>query len=68
MHTQVISPFGSGYVQEHHCDETHRNLTWTEADAPVSDVNDAVATMTSAMFYELLKSLRGALSLPQQRA
>jgi len=67
MHAQVILPFGSGYVPEQHCDETHRNLIWTEASAPTAHVNDAVTTMTSAMFGELLKSMRGALSLRQRR-
>ncbi len=67
MHIQVISPFGSGYVQEHHCDETHSNLAWTKPSAPVANVNDAVTTMTSAMFDELLKSLRDALSLRHKR-
>ena len=37
-------------VATHDCDETHSNLTWSEADAPVADVNEAVTTVTSAMF------------------
>ena len=64
--TQVISPFGSGYVQEYHGDETHRYLARTEPGAPVVNINEAVSAMTGAMFDELMKSLRGALSLRQR--
>ena len=63
--TQVISPFGSGYVQEHHGDETHRHLAWTEPGASVANINETVSIMTGAMFDELMKCLRGALSLRQ---
>ena len=61
--TQVISPFGSGYVQEHHGDETHRYFARTEPGASVVNINAAVSSMTGAVFDELMKSLRGALSL-----
>ena len=64
--TQVISPFGSGYVQEHHGDETHRYLARIELGAPVVNINKAVSTMTGAIIDELMKSLRGALSLRQR--
>ena len=61
--TQVISPFGSGYVQEHHGDETHRYLAWTDTGASVVNIDEAVSTMTGAMFEEAMKALRSALSL-----
>ena len=61
--TQVISPFGSGYVQEHHGDETHRYLARTDTVASVVNINEAVSTMTGAMCDEAMKSLRAALSL-----
>ena len=64
--TQIVSPFGSGYVQEHHGDETHRYLARTEPGVSVVNINEAVGTMTGAMFDELMKSLRGALSLRQR--
>jgi hypothetical protein len=61
--TQVISPFGSGYVQESRGDEIHRYLAWTDVGTPGVNIDEAVSTITSAMFDELMKSLRGALSL-----
>ena len=36
--TQVISPFGSGYVQEHHGDETRRYLARTESGVSVVNI------------------------------
>ena len=71
MHTatytaQVVSPFGSGYVQEAHGDGTHRYLAQTEPSAFALNINAAVSSMTGAMFDELMKSLRGALSLRQR--
>jgi hypothetical protein len=61
---QVISPFGRDCVQEHR-GETHRYLARAELAASVVKINEAVSTMTGAMFEDLMKSLRGALSLRQ---
>jgi hypothetical protein len=61
-YTQIISPFGSGYVHEDRGDETRRYLPGIEPAASV-DVDDSVGGMTTAMFDELLKTLRAALSL-----
>ena len=53
--TQNFTPlhtiFGSGYVQEQHSDETHRNLPTTEKHELVVD------------FDAVIKALRAALSL-----
>ena len=54
--TQVFSPFGGGYVLEQRADRA----SWNHA-AP--DVNQTVASLTAAMFDEVMKSLRSALSL-----
>ena len=62
-YTQIISPFGSGYVHEDRGDETRRYLPGIERGASGVNVDDAVGTMRAAMFDELLKSLRAALSL-----
>ena len=45
------SIFGGGYVQEHHADESHRNL-------PPAEAGD-----TDLDFGEILKALRRALGL-----
>jgi hypothetical protein len=54
--TQVVTPFGSGYVPEQRADETRWNL------GP-SDVDGVVASLRVSMFSELMKSLRSSLSL-----
>jgi hypothetical protein len=54
--TQVITPFGSGYVPEQHRDQIGWNL------AP-PELNDLVARMRASLFDEVLKSLRAALSI-----
>lgn len=61
--TQIISLFGSGYVPEDHGDGNLCYLSPTEPGASV--VSEAVSTLTAAMLDELVKSLRGALSLRQ---
>ena len=57
--TQVFSMFG-GYVPEHHIDETLGNI------AP-SDIDEAVTSLTVAMFSEVLQSLRAVLSINSGR-
>ena len=54
--TQIITPFGSGYVPVGHGDPGRWNL------AP-ADLDNAVAALRSSMFGEVLKSLRSALYL-----
>jgi len=54
--TQVITPFGSGYVPMQHGDPTHWNLAH-------ADLDDVVEALRASMFSEVLKSLRAALSL-----
>ena len=54
--TQIITPFGSGYVPMQHGDPTRWNL------AP-ADLDDLIAAMRASMFSEVLKSLRSALYL-----
>ena len=54
--TQVITPFGSGYVPLQHGEPTRWYLAPTE-------LNDAVAAMRASAFGEILKSLRSALNL-----
>ena len=54
--TQIITPFGSGYVPMQHGDPTRWNL------AP-ADLDDLIAAMRASMFTEVLKSLRTALYL-----
>jgi hypothetical protein len=59
--TQVFSMFGAGYVPElHSTDDMPRNL------AP-SDIDEAVTSLTSLMFSEVLQSLRSALFLRSGR-
>ena len=53
--TQVFSLFGGGYVHEQRADEQGCNL-------PL-DANQVVASLTIAMFDEVMASLRSALSL-----
>jgi len=54
--TQVVTPFGSGYVSMQHSDPMSRNLP--------ADLNDDVDyALRSSIFTEILKSLRSALSL-----
>jgi len=57
--TQVFSMFG-GYVPEQHTDETPGNI------AP-SDIDEAVTSLTVAMFSEVLQSLRALLSVNSGR-
>ena len=54
--TQVITPFGSGYVPLQHSDPSRWNLAQ-------ADLDDVVGSLTASMFGEMLKSLRSALSL-----
>ena len=54
--TQIITPFGSGYVPMQHGDPIRWNL------AP-GDLDDLIAAKGAAMFSELLNSLRKALYL-----
>ena len=54
--TQIITPFGSGYVPLEHSDPARWNLGF-------ADVDDVVEALRSSMFNEVLKSLRSALSL-----
>jgi hypothetical protein len=54
--TQIITPFGSGYVPVGHGDPAHWNL------AP-SDLGNVVQALRSSMLGEVLKSLRAALYL-----
>jgi hypothetical protein len=54
--TQIITPFGSGYVPIGHGDPARWNL----GNADMADVIEALRT---SMFSEVLKSLRTALSL-----
>ena len=54
--TQIITPFGSGYVPVEHSDPAHWNLGF-------ADVDDVVKALRASMFREVLKSLRSALSL-----
>jgi hypothetical protein len=54
--TQVITPFGSGYVPMEHSDRASWNLASAEVD-------DTVESLTASMFGEVLKSLRSALYL-----
>ena len=54
--TQVISPFGSGYVPMQHGEPTRWNL------AP-ADLDDMVESLRASLFSEVLKSLRTSLFL-----
>jgi hypothetical protein len=54
--TQVLTPFGGGYVLERHGDQSRRNLAR-------ADLDDGVDALRASMFSEVLKSLRTALYL-----
>ena len=54
--TQIITPFGSGYVPMEHSDPTRWNLA-------VADLDDVVIALRASMFSEVLRSLRAALYL-----
>ena len=54
--TQIITPFGSGYVPMQHGEPTHWNLA-------KADLDDTVESLRASLFSEVLKSLRSALSL-----
>jgi hypothetical protein len=54
--TQIITPFGSGYVPEQHGDRAF----WNFAPAHVGEL---VESLRASMFSEVLKSLRSALYL-----
>ena len=54
--TQIITPFGSGYVPMQHGEPTRWNL------AP-ADLDDMLETHRASLFCEVLKSLRSALFL-----
>jgi hypothetical protein len=54
---QIPTVFGSGYVLEQHGD----GAFWTPA--PSDQVGGFIASLTTSMFDEILKSLRSALSL-----
>ena len=53
--TQVITPFGSGYVPALHIDPTTRMLP--------SDLDGVVVALRASLFNEILRSLRFSLSL-----
>ena len=59
--TQLQTIFGGGYIPEQHGDATHGYLPHSEA--PVVNFDEAIKAMSAAMFDEMLKSLRSALSL-----
>jgi hypothetical protein len=54
--TQVITPFGSGYVPVEHSEPAKWNLGF-------ADVDDVVEELRSATFREVLQSLRAMLYL-----
>ena len=54
--TQVIAPFGSGYVPLGQGETTSWNLAQT-------DLDEVVETLRFSMFNEVFRSLRSALSL-----
>jgi hypothetical protein len=58
--TQVLTPFGSGYIPEQRADETLWNLGHGDAD---NNVDEVVASLRVSMFSELMKSLRSSLFL-----
>jgi hypothetical protein len=53
--TQVVTPFGSGYVPMQHSDPASRNLP--------AELDDDVDALRVSKFSEILQSLRSALSL-----
>ena len=54
--TQIITPFGSGYVPMQHSEPTRWNLA-------KADLDDTVESIRVSLFSEVLKSLRTALFL-----
>ena len=54
--TQIITPFGSGYVPMQHGEPTRWNLA-------KADLDDTVESIRVSLFSEVLKSLRTALFL-----
>ena len=54
--TQIITPFGSGYVPMQHGEPTRWNLA-------KADLDDTVESLRASLFREVLKSLRAALFL-----
>jgi hypothetical protein len=54
--TQIITPFGSGYVPMQHGEPIHWNLGQ-------ADLDNTVESLRTSLFGEVLKSLRSALYL-----
>jgi len=54
--TQIVTPFGSGYVPEQHGDKALWNFVPEQVD-------EVVGALRESMFSEILKSLRSALYL-----
>ena len=54
--TQIVTPFGSGYVPVEHSDPTKWNLAR-------ADLNNVIEALRASMFNEVLKSLRSTLYL-----
>ena len=54
--TQIITPFGSGYVPMQHGEPTRWNLA-------KADLDNTVESLKTSLFSEVLKSLRSALYL-----
>ena len=54
--TQIVTPFGSGYVPMQHGEPTRWNLEQ-------ADLDDMVEALRASLFSEVLKSLRSALYL-----
>ena len=54
--TQIITPFGSGYVPMQHGEPTRWNLA-------KADLDYTVESLRASLFSEVLKSLRTALFL-----
>ena len=52
--TQVITPFGSGYVPMQHGEPSSRNLP--------AELDDIAEALRSSLFGEVLKSLRSTLA------
>ena len=65
--TQAHTIFGCGYVPEQHCDETYCYLPPSEdreiGFGAIRNVDKALKGLNAAMFGEVVKALRGALSL-----
>ena len=54
--TQIITPFGSGYVPKQHGEPTRWNFVQ-------ADLDETVESLRVSLFSEVLKSLRSALFL-----